>query len=73
MHGQETLPDQTMFPVSHIFPNPSPRTVEPVDAGRLGDPPLRGAAGSGGERPIELADKGRGRWVDICTLLCYTQ
>jgi hypothetical protein len=26
-----------------------------------------------GERPIELADKGRGRWVDICTLLCYTQ
>ncbi len=44
MHGQETLPDQTMFPVSHIFPNPSPRTVEPVDAGRLGDPPLRGVA-----------------------------
>lgn len=47
MHGQETLPDQTMFPVSHIFPNPSPRTVEPVDADWLGDPPLWGAAGSG--------------------------
>ena len=48
MHGQETLPDQTMFPVSHIFPNPSPRVVEPAGAGRLGDLPLRGAAGVGG-------------------------
>ena len=47
MHGQETLPDRTMFPVSHIFPNPSPRAVEPAGAGRLGDLPLRGAAGVG--------------------------
>ena len=29
--------------------------------------------GAAGERPIELADQGRGRWVDICTLLCYIQ